>query len=300
MSRLGDPLGSSSKKQRDQAWQQFIQPPSEHGTGSTPTGMTPQSPYVSGANPGAARDDRLKRLWKWFGATVLGIVVAGVSALAVDWVKHFGDPPQPVPTGSPGPSTVISYSSPPTSTAVAPSTSSASPSPSSESTTSSSSDPTATGTPGSIMPSTSMTSSPAPPPPTPTKVSLGELCNTPGAYAVFCGPGYGGTADIGDHVFTYHGSLNPATPPQWSDLLRFPASKCSKLVISFGADYGGPLTINARVIQAGSPPVSAKAGYGQVGTLTASLNGGPFSLQFNDSNGTAVFLDGYAVCLPSS
>jgi hypothetical protein len=220
--------------------------------------------------------ERWVRFWTVLGgiAAVLGLAVT----LVVTLVGNDAPAPTTQPTLSPGPS--LSPALPPISSTVDPS-------------------PTASPT-DTLSPSpTATTPSPASPG-TLVHVSLGDLCNSPGAVAYFCSPSPRGTIQVGDQVFTYYAEGNTADSPNWSSYLEFPKNTCSEIDIQFAASYQGPLTINARVIQSGAPAISATTHTGHIGTLKATLNGSPFDLQWNSGNGTALFAAGYAVCSTDS
>lgn len=161
---------------------------------------------------------------------------------------------------------------------------------------------TATDPPAPVDSGTPTATSPAPlPMPSLMRVTLGALCHSLGAVVGFCSPDYRGTVQVGDQVFRYYAEANTAEPPQWSSFLEFPMNTtCTQIVIRFAATYQGPLTINARVTQTGTAPVTAKTQTGHIGVLDVRLNGGPFNLQWNSGNGTALFADGYALCRTDS
>jgi hypothetical protein len=126
------------------------------------------------------------------------------------------------------------------------------------------------------------------------------LCHVPGVETTNCGQG---TVQVGDQVFSYSLDDGNVQAP-WFSAADFPATTCTKLVIEFttnqGMNYETGDTANtayARVIQTGPVSATASAPYGQLGTLTATLNGSPFQLQFRDLGREAnVFADGYAMC----
>jgi hypothetical protein len=133
-------------------------------------------------------------------------------------------------------------------------------------------------------------------------VALAALCNAPGASVYSCGSDHKGTVEVGDQVFTYVGRGNPFAypkPPRWGKLLDFPSTTCSKLVVNFAArDTSG--VANIRVIQTDAQPQTASRPSGKLGTLTATLNGNPFRLQYNSETGGPVYVDGYAICTTDS
>jgi hypothetical protein len=173
--------------------------------------------------------------------------------------------------------------------------------------------PVSTNTPTSPSPSSPNgsesppPSSPPPssPPPTltsPVRIPLGQLCDTSGQVYI-CGQNYGGTVQVGNKVFTYHGEDNGfagTQPPNWDLVLGFPANTCSSLVINFAVSSSRDGTVNVRVIQTTDAEQKASVSYGHVGRLVAKLDGGPFYLQANSTTGAQVFADGYAICSTDS
>lgn len=139
-------------------------------------------------------------------------------------------------------------------------------------------------------------------PATPARISIGTLCNAPGADSYICGTQFGATAQIGNQLFEYHGQSNGfATPhpPYWDSVLSFPATTCTKLTLQFGMDDRTSRigeVANLRVIQSGAAPVVASATHGTLKTFTVSLNGGPFSVDAQSTNDSQIFFDGYGIC----
>lgn len=133
--------------------------------------------------------------------------------------------------------------------------------------------------------------------PTPVKVTLATLCNAPNTEVWVCGPSYGATENIGSTLFTYYGATNPngnASPPYWDLVLQFPATTCTRLVMNF-ATASPNETAYLQLIQSHSQPKTASA-YNSIGTLKANLDGGPFELQGDSSDGSQVVVNGYAIC----
>lgn len=154
--------------------------------------------------------------------------------------------------------------------------------------------PTASGTSPSDSGSTPAGDSP-PTAPSPTKVQLAVLCNASNAHPAICGESAGDPVQVGGVLFSYQGENNAFgefAPPKWGPILQFSPTTCTSLTIRFASTKA---TANLQVVQSHSASVTASA-TGKVGTLTAKLDGGPFTLQANNSNGYQVFVDGYATC----
>lgn len=139
--------------------------------------------------------------------------------------------------------------------------------------------------------------------PSPVKVSLAQLCDSPGdVNAYICGQSYGGTVQVGSRLFTYYGENNgfaSAQPPNWDLVLQFSANTCTYMNMQFATE-GSSSTAYLQVVQTNLQPVTATAPKGTIGTLTAKLDGGPFKLQADSSDGSQVFVNGYAICTSSS
>jgi hypothetical protein len=135
------------------------------------------------------------------------------------------------------------------------------------------------------------------PSPTPAQLSLTELCNDPdaGIYAV-CNPS---TMNLGNQVFSYEIRDEPDSAPEWSTVLTYSGSACSKIFVQFAATSQETGSVDVRVLQSSGTPIATSASFGQIGTLTATLNGGPFSIEVNDTDGSVIYYNGYVVCLSS-
>lgn len=137
-------------------------------------------------------------------------------------------------------------------------------------------------------------------PPLPTNVPVAELCNAPGASAYFCDSS-GPTAQVGGRLFVYTVWMrNAATvPPRYDQILAFPANTCTKIVIEFAQDERisrSATKANVRVVQSTRTPVVASVVRGSIGKLTSDLDGGPFEIQGNATDGLQVYINGYAIC----
>ncbi|MGH3631672.1 MAG: hypothetical protein ACRDRL_30075 [Sciscionella sp.] len=138
------------------------------------------------------------------------------------------------------------------------------------------------------------------------QVPLAALCNAPGANVYICGTSYGGTAQTGDRLFAYTGENNSnadTKPPNYDLVLHFPNNTCTKLVVQFSLDdrtAQAGSAANIRLLQQKNGAVTATAVRGTIGTLTANLDGGPFDLDANATDGSQVFVNGYALCGTSS
>ncbi len=139
------------------------------------------------------------------------------------------------------------------------------------------------------------------PPPT-YKVPLSTLCRLPGSNDYICGTDYSGTIQVGGELFQYVDQTNGfsgAEPPYWDLLVSDPANTCFSLTIQYASpDQVSNVGQNSSVqlLQVGVPAVQSTTARGTVGTLTADLNGSPFTLEGNSSDGEQVFADGYALC----
>jgi hypothetical protein len=141
------------------------------------------------------------------------------------------------------------------------------------------------------------------PSPSPVKISLAQLCDSPGAVNVYiCGQSYGGTVQVGSRLFTYYGENNgfaSAQPPNWDLVLQFSANTCTYMKMQFATEDSSS-TAYLQVVQTTLRPVTSTAQKGTIGTLTAKLDGGPFELQADSSDGSQVFVNGYAICTSPS
>ncbi|MBL7487287.1 protein kinase [Frankia sp. AgB1.9] len=128
----------------------------------------------------------------------------------------------------------------------------------------------------------------------PTQVGVQLLCRTQNAE---CDNDDAGTIPAGGKLFQYY-DYGSTQSPNWVDLLKFPANTCTSLVVQFATKSSAnsnSVTANLQLLQTSVGPVAATS-TGDVGTLTATLDGGPFELEANSSTGDYVYLNGYAVC----
>jgi hypothetical protein len=114
-----------------------------------------------------------------------------------------------------------------------------------------------------------------------------------------------GTIQIASNLFTYVTQQNwgvGASPPYWSDPFSLPANTCRQLIVNFGLPNTDATddTSNIEVIQTTLSPEESSTPYGQLGTIIAKLDGGPWNLQANTSDGSTVFENGYAMCFTAS
>lgn len=126
------------------------------------------------------------------------------------------------------------------------------------------------------------------------RVSLIDLCKNPNARNRYCGESYIGTQVVGAKVFD---RVAQSFSGQYESVLIYPPNKCTQLVVNFAiADSDGNATATAsvQVVQESMEPQESSIGKGQVGTLTANLDGGTFYLQSKAS--ATLSLNGYAVC----
>jgi hypothetical protein len=142
--------------------------------------------------------------------------------------------------------------------------------------------------------------------PKPQKVALAALCGAPGANSYICGGDFGGTVQVGGRLFQFYGENNAnahAEPPYWDLVLDFPANTCTKIVLQFAADERdekADATANLKLTRTGADPVTVQTPRGTVGTLSATLDGGPFTLGANATDESQVVVNGYAVCTTDS
>ena len=139
----------------------------------------------------------------------------------------------------------------------------------------------------------------ASPAPSPVRVPLADLCNAPNAEASYCGTSDEQTVQVGSTLFPYYAQDNPngnAEPPNWDPVLQFPATTCTRLVLNFAPTSSFPnITAHLEVVQSHSQPKTASAP-SSIGTLAVKLDGGPFQIQVNSTDGSPVAVNGYAIC----
>jgi hypothetical protein len=151
-------------------------------------------------------------------------------------------------------------------------------------------------------------SPPPPPPPPPSTVPLGSLCDSD-FVTVNAAKGcpYTGTTTIGTSSFAYTvlvKSNNDSVSPAYWDLIDFPATTCRSITLTFGLPNDGSQpgdTASIEVVTQSMAPQSATVAYGGVGTLTATLDGGQWSLENSASNGKdPIAINGVATCSSST
>lgn len=141
--------------------------------------------------------------------------------------------------------------------------------------------------------------------PRPVRVPLADLCNVEGSHSYICGRNFGEELRVGDQLFTYYAQGNGnaiVRPPNWGDLVGVPENTCTRINLQFTVRSigGDPTTGTLRVVQTGMAAQQATADFGEIGELSAKLNGGPFLLEYTSTNGNPVVADGYATCLSAS
>ena len=136
------------------------------------------------------------------------------------------------------------------------------------------------------------------------RVSLGVLCDNASS-AYICGSRFKDTITAGDHTFTYVGQTNgyeAATPPDWSELVSFPTTSCRTLVVNFASNHDPDpsQTGNLQLIQGRSDPQTSSTPNGSIGRLRAKLDGSAFTVRGNDTDGGALYANGFAWCLSAN
>lgn len=136
-------------------------------------------------------------------------------------------------------------------------------------------------------------------------VSLSNLCNAPnssGGYRIGgsgCAPG---TIQVAGKLFQYAfiGNYNALRPPNTGAIMSFSATTCDSISLQFSLGQGQQASAGdvafAEVVQTKSDLQSASAPLGTVGTLNASLDGGPFNINNSATNGDEVYWAGSAMC----
>lgn len=103
---------------------------------------------------------------------------------------------------------------------------------------------------------------------------------------------------MGNRLFAYYGENNgfaDAQSPNWNLVLQFSANTCTYMKMQLATNDSSS-TAYLQVVQSTLQPVTASAPGGEIGTLTAKLDSGPFELQADSSDGSQVFVNGYAIC----
>lgn len=135
-------------------------------------------------------------------------------------------------------------------------------------------------------------------------VPLSSLCKAPGA--TVGGDGcQGGNVQVGSNLFVYAiaGNADHFEPPQFGTIVNFPATTCRTLDLTFTLDSNGSQpgeTADIQIIQVTTAPEVASTTQGTAGTLTATLDGGPFYIQNSATSGDNVFYNGTASCWSDS
>jgi hypothetical protein len=150
------------------------------------------------------------------------------------------------------------------------------------------------------------TSRPAPPPPSPilAPVSLGTLCQNNGvSIDAVNGCPYIGSSMIGAASFDYAILIennNDSVSPTYWDLIDFPATSCRSITLTFGMPTDGSEpgdTASIEVITQSQAPQAASVSYGNIATLTATLDGGRWSLENSATNADdEIAVNGTASC----
>jgi hypothetical protein len=147
---------------------------------------------------------------------------------------------------------------------------------------------------------------PSPSPSAPRReftLPLSTICNLPTVEQSFCSDG---TVRISGGVFSYAiGDVNIGIqPPRWTTVLEVKSSSCSSITLKFveDIDSGAPgASAYIHVLQDSGPAqTSPGALVGHVGALTATLNGGPFFVETNSTDGADVWVNGNATCATES
>jgi hypothetical protein len=146
-----------------------------------------------------------------------------------------------------------------------------------------------------------------PPSPTYGPVDIGQLCF--GSDNVFidavngCPYDGGPTVTVSSAPLSYQilieSNDDSVTPSYW-DLINFPNDDCRSITLNFAIPDGGgePGDVaGIAVTSSGASPQAASVAYGQVGTLSASLTGGAWSLEntATDAN-DQIAINGTAQC----
>ena len=130
------------------------------------------------------------------------------------------------------------------------------------------------------------------------------------SFEVVCHAVHGGcsgapqTEEVGSTIFTYTGAFYSATYPSWAQALSASKSTCRSATLHFAqeTDYDpNGYTSYLEVVQAGPNPQMNSTGPNTIGTLTVTLNGGPWIVSTADTepnaiDTSAVFLNGHFSC----
>jgi len=108
------------------------------------------------------------------------------------------------------------------------------------------------------------------------------------------------TVEIGGTLFTSLFLVSqPATPPNYDNLLQFGNTSCSTLTLQVGVLGGASGT--TEIVQASSVPQQATVPAGSVESMTFSLDGGPWTLDTWGATGyESIYFNGYANCWTNS
>jgi len=100
-------------------------------------------------------------------------------------------------------------------------------------------------------------------------------------------------------IAVVHNGCCGTEPPYWGGLIEFDkATSCTSLHLEFAADSDGTDQGEsaAHVVQNQTDEQVATEPNGSVGVLDASLDGSPFLIEANSTNGRTVYANGYARC----
>jgi hypothetical protein len=156
--------------------------------------------------------------------------------------------------------------------------------------------------------STSAPTTHRPTPPSTSQVPLGTLCEGSGVYIdAVNGCPFNGMTPVGGGNFSYSiliESNDDSVSPAYWDLIDFPANTCQSISLSFAmpADGSAPGDVaSIEVLNQSGAAQSASVAFGQTATLTASLAGGPWSLENSSTNANdQIAINGTATCRTSS
>lgn len=135
------------------------------------------------------------------------------------------------------------------------------------------------------------------------RIPVSYLCNA-AIETYICGSDYEKAIQIGNRMFTYVGQGNSnAVPPYWTLVFGHGKTTCNQIVIQFGMDdnraKSGAIA-NIEVIQGSTAAQVAQTSTGHLGKLTASLDGSPFTINAQSTDGTSVVVNGFALCTTAS
>jgi hypothetical protein len=129
-------------------------------------------------------------------------------------------------------------------------------------------------------------------------VSLAKLCAVYNGYTCSKGPD-NGTVEVGSAVFSYQVEFAVYYYPSWDHALNFARTSCRSLSVRYASNgYGQSSgdTSYVRVLQGSADPVSSQVNTGNIGSLTAHLDGGAFYLDTSAANDHYIDMTGSASC----